>query len=43
MAKPSDRWREIGLSHLCLRTLGGSLEPQQHIEKMCEVVDQLKS
>lgn len=38
-----DRWREIGLSHLCLRTLGGSLEPQQHIEKMCEVVDKLKS
>ncbi len=24
-------WREIGLTHLCLRTLGGGLAPDQHI------------
>jgi len=30
-------WREEGLTHLCLRTLGGNLEPQQHIIKMREV------
>jgi hypothetical protein len=30
-------WREAGLTHLCLRTLGGNLEPQQHIIKMREV------
>ena len=29
-------WREAGLTHLCLRTLGGNLEPQQHIIKMRE-------
>jgi hypothetical protein len=38
-----EKWREIDLSYICLWTLGGSLEPQQHIEKMCEVVDNLKS
>jgi hypothetical protein len=37
-----DRWREIDLSHFCPWILGGSLEPQQYIEKMCEVVDKLK-
>jgi probable F420-dependent oxidoreductase len=30
-------WREKGLTHLCLRTLGGNLEPRQHIIKMREV------
>lgn len=34
-------WREIGLSHLCLRTLGGGLRPSQHIEKLQEVIDQV--
>ncbi|MDP6707521.1 MAG: TIGR03619 family F420-dependent LLM class oxidoreductase [Alphaproteobacteria bacterium] len=27
-------WREIGLTHLCLRTLGGGLTADQHIERM---------
>ena len=34
-------WREIGLTHLCLRTLGGGLEKEQHIEKMREAVAEL--
>ena len=35
-------WQEIGLSHLCLRTLGGGLEkPQQHLDKLREIVDQI--
>ena len=35
-------WREIGLTHLCLRTLGGGLEkPQEHLEKLREIVDQI--
>jgi probable F420-dependent oxidoreductase len=29
-------WRDAGLTHLCLRTLGGKLEPGQHIKKMQE-------
>ena len=31
-------WRKMGLSHLCLRTLGGGLEPAQHLEKLREIV-----
>lgn len=27
-------WREIGLTHLCLRTLGGGLAPHEHIPRM---------
>ena len=34
-------WRDAGLTHLCLRTLGGNLEPQQHIIKMREIYPQL--
>lgn len=35
-------WRKMGLSHLCLRTLGGNLEtPQQHLDKLKEVVGQI--
>lgn len=30
-------WDDIGLSHLCLRTLGGGLEPAGHLRKMQEV------
>ena len=29
-------WRKAGLSHLCLRTLGGDLKPDEHIGKMRE-------
>ncbi len=32
-------WQAIGLSHLCLRTLGGELSPQQHLDRLAEVVD----
>jgi len=31
-------WRNMGLSHLCLRTLGGELTAQQHLDKLAEVV-----
>ena len=35
-------WRKMGLSHLCLRTLGGGLEtPQMHLDKLTEIVDQI--
>ncbi len=34
-------WREIGLTHLCLRTLGGGLAPEEHIGKMREAVAEL--
>ena len=36
-------WREIGLTHLCLRTLGGGLEKRQHVEKLYEAVKELPS
>jgi probable F420-dependent oxidoreductase len=35
------RWREIGLSHLCLRTLGGGLDAHEHIERMRLAVAEL--
>jgi probable F420-dependent oxidoreductase len=31
------KWNEIGLSHLCIRTLGGDLSPNQHLAKLEEV------
>ncbi|MFN3237105.1 MAG: TIGR03619 family F420-dependent LLM class oxidoreductase [Pseudomonadales bacterium] len=34
-------WYDAGLTHLCLRTLGGGLSNQEHIEKLQEVVGQL--
>jgi probable F420-dependent oxidoreductase len=34
-------WRAAGLSHLCLRTLGGGLNAQQHLDKIREAVAQL--
>lgn len=34
-------WRGIGLTHLCLRTLGGGLSAQQHLDKLREVVPQI--
>ena len=36
-------WRGIGLTHLCLRTLGGGLEKRQHVEKLREAVAELPS
>ncbi len=34
-------WRDMGLSQLCLRTLGGGLTPAQHLDKLKEVTDQI--
>ena len=34
-------WREAGLTHLCLRTLGGGLNPQQHLATIRAAVAQL--
>ncbi|MFP6781062.1 MAG: TIGR03619 family F420-dependent LLM class oxidoreductase, partial [Gammaproteobacteria bacterium] len=34
-------WREIGLTHLCLRTLGGELNVEQHLDKLREVVGEI--
>ncbi len=34
-------WQSLGLTHLCLRTLGGGLAPSQHLEKLREVIDQV--
>ena len=34
-------WRARGLTHLCLRTLGGGLSAQQHLDKLAEIVDQI--
>lgn len=35
------RWRDIGLTHLCLRTLGGNLNAQEHLDKLNAVVDEI--
>jgi probable F420-dependent oxidoreductase len=34
-------WREAGLSHLCLRTLGGELTPAEHISTLSRSVAEL--
>ena len=34
-------WHKIGLSHLCLRTLGGGLRPYQHLDRLKEICDQI--
>lgn len=36
-------WQKIGLTHLCLRTLGGGLSPQQHLDKVSEIIDRIPS
>lgn len=36
-------WREMGLSHICLRTLGGGLEAHEHIPRMQRVAAELQS
>ena len=33
-------WREIGLTHLCLRTLGGGLDATRHLETMRAVFEE---
>lgn len=34
-------WQKIGLTHLCLRTLGGGLSPHQHLDKVSEIIDRI--
>ena len=34
-------WRDMGLEYVCLRTLGGELDAQQHMDKLREVVPQI--
>lgn len=34
-------WYDLGLTHLCLRTLGGGLSTSEHISKMTETVKEL--
>ncbi len=34
-------WRQLGLTHLCLRTLGGDLGVPQHLEKLTEIIDEI--
>jgi probable F420-dependent oxidoreductase len=34
-------WRDAGLTHLCLRTLGGGLRADQHVERLRQAVAQL--
>lgn len=34
-------WREKGLTHLCVRTLGGGLDAEGHLVKMREVAEQV--
>ena len=36
-------WRTMGLTHLCLRTLGGGLAPEQHIGRLRAAVAELPS
>ncbi len=36
-------WREIGLTHLCLRTLGGGIAASEHIPRMRQAVAELPS
>ena len=34
-------WQKAGLTHVCLRTLGSELNPQQHLDKLAEVMSQV--
>ena len=34
-------WQDMGLDQICLRTLGGKLTPQQHLDKLKDVTDQI--
>ena len=35
-------WKALGISHLCIRTLGGKLETTQHVSKLREVSNDLE-
>ena len=34
-------WKELGLTHICLRTLGANLEASAHIEKLKEILPKI--
>ena len=34
-------WQTAGLTHLCIRTLGGDLDTQGHIDKLGEIVNEI--
>lgn len=34
-------WRKAGLTHLCLRTLGGGLDAKQHLAKMRQIIGEV--
>jgi len=34
-------WTDTGLTHICLRTLGGDLTIPQHLDKLKEIVDEI--
>lgn len=36
-------WRDMGLTHICLRTLGGGLKANEHIPKMRQIAEELHS
>ncbi len=36
-------WRETGLDYVCLRTLGGELSAEQHLDKLAEVIPEAQS
>lgn len=36
-------WRNTGLTHLCLRTLGGGLDAARHLGRMREVIDEARA
>ena len=36
-------WRDSGLTHICLRTLGGGLAPEEHIDRMRAAVAEIGS
>ena len=36
-----EQWRKLGLTHLCLRTLGGGLSPAQHLPRLQQAIDEL--
>jgi hypothetical protein len=34
-------WRSMGLSHLCLRTLGGNLSVSEHLTTLERVINEI--
>jgi probable F420-dependent oxidoreductase len=36
-------WRDMGLTHICLRTLGGGLEAHEHIPRMQQAAAEMNS